>query len=62
MADIMLKGSSPMFDNGGVLALRSGGRDQLLANCRRGSFVRETGVDSLFLPSLGFDRSHNARK
>ena len=41
VADIILKGSSPWFDNGG--------RDQLLATCPLSSFVRETGVDSPFI-------------
>ena len=52
VADIMLKGSSPWFNNGGVLALRSGGRDQLLATCHLGYFIWETRVDSpfVFLP------------
>ena len=37
-ADIVLKESSPCFDNGGVLAMQSGGRDHLLATCPLGSF------------------------
>ena len=54
-ADIILKGSSPCLNDGGVLALHSDVRGQLLAICPLKYLLgRETEVDSpfVFLPLI----------